>query len=121
MLDFGPTLLYIGVIWAIFHISGKYPISKKLLNILDNEKDIGVEMSPRNLPGTPQWDNDDFFNTLINFATSIGLVFKTSILLLPSIGAKVGGGSLKFGTVDLEAKKQLKILLFSLGSSCYGY
>ena len=108
-----------GVICAIFHNSGKYPISKKLLNSLDIEKEIGVEISPKNLPGTPQWEKEDFFKSLIIFPTSIGLVFRTSNLSIPSNGVRFGefgDGSSKFDTLDLEGKNSLKILLFSFES-----
>ena len=57
-----------------------------------------------------------FFSNLIIFATSIGLVFKTSNLLIPSIGARFGDGSSEFDTVDFEEKNSLKILHFSLES-----
>ena len=87
-----------------------------MLNSHDIEKEIGVEISPKNLPGTPQCEKEDFFNNLIIFATSIGLVFKTSNLLIPSIGARFGDGSSKLDTVDFEGKKLLKILHFSLES-----
>ena len=39
---FGPDLLYTAVIWAIFHIWGKWPASKRLFSNLESEKDIGV-------------------------------------------------------------------------------
>ena len=84
---------------------------KKLLNSLDIDKEIGVEISPKNLPVTPQWEKEDFFKSLIIFPTSIGLVFRISNLLIPSNGVRFGDGSSKFDTLDLEAKNSLKILL----------
>ena len=51
---FDPLLLYIGMIWAIFQISGKWPISNKLLNNFESEPEICVEISCRNFPEIPQ-------------------------------------------------------------------
>ena len=48
-----------GVTWASFHNSGKCPTSKRLLNSLDMEKEMGVEMRLINFPGIPHSDNWD--------------------------------------------------------------
>ena len=53
--------------WAIFQISGKWPISKRLLKSLDIEKEIGVEIKLRNFPGIPQCDRCDFFQISYKF------------------------------------------------------
>ena len=42
---FGPDLLYTAVMWAIFHIFGKWPASNRLFNNLEKEKEIGVASS----------------------------------------------------------------------------
>ena len=76
------------------------------------EKDTGVDIRPKNLPSTPQWEND-FFNNLIILATSIGLVLRTSRWFIPTFGSSGGGWSSKFGTVDFDAKKLLNRLLLS--------
>ena len=68
---------------------------KKLLNNLDMEKDKGVEIRLKNLPGTPQCENDDFFNNLIILATSIGLVLRTSRLFIPPHWFKYRGKIIK--------------------------
>ena len=74
-------------------ISGKYPISKILLNILYKGKDIGVANKAINLPGTPQCDEVDFFMSQHNFATSIGDVFIVSNLSkMLFLGGKFGAG-----------------------------
>ena len=85
-----PDFLWIAVMWAIFQISGKWPISNKLLNNLDNEKDIGVEMKCINFPGMPQCDKYDCLIFLIILATSIGEVFKVFKLETPSFLCKFG-------------------------------
>ena len=41
---------------------------------MDKEKDIGVEIIDKNLPGILQYDIDDFFRHLIIFAISRGEV-----------------------------------------------
>ena len=101
---------------AIFHKSGKWPISNKLLKSLDIEKEIGVEIILINLPGIPQCERCDFFKFLINLANSNGLVFKLLRDGTPSFLSRLGAGSFEFGTVDFDAKYWLNILLFSFGS-----
>ena len=53
---FGPDLLYTAVIWAIFQLLGKYPISNILFKSLESEKEIGVAIKCINLPGVPKWE-----------------------------------------------------------------
>ena len=52
----------------------------------------------------------------MSFATSNGLVFNIDKLGIPSNLFKYGGGSLQFGTVDLDVKKMNKMLFFLYGS-----
>ena len=60
--------------------------------------------------------NLKLFNFLINFAISRGEVFNLSNDgILPS-RLRLGAGSSKFGTVDLEAKYSLNKLIFCNGS-----
>ena len=101
---------------AIFQISGKCPISNKLLYNLDKEKEIGVDIKRIDLPDTPQYDEYDLFIFLTIFAITIGEVFNIFKEEIPSFLCKTGTGSSGFGTEDFEAKKLLKILLFSVGS-----
>ena len=65
------------------------------MNNFDNEKDIGVAMSDKNLPGTPQCEKLDFFRLLIIFDTSIGDVLMAEIVLyldvLPSLEHSLQG------------------------------
>ena len=69
------------------------------------ENETEVLISPNNLPGIPQWEKLDFFIVLMSFATSNGLVFNIDKLGTPSNLFRYGGGSLQFGTVDLDVKK----------------
>ena len=101
-----------GVTWASFHKHGKCPTSKRLLNSLDIEKDMGVEMRLINFPGIPHSDSWDFFMVLVNFATSIGDVFNTDNDETFVIRSRIGIGSSGFLTEAFDAKKSLKILLF---------
>ena len=101
---------------AIFHILGKWPISNKLLKSLDIENEIGVEIRLINLPGIPQYDMCDFFKFLIILPNSKGLVFSEFKGETFSFCSRLGAGSSGFGTVDLDEKNVLKILLFSRGS-----
>ena len=101
---------------TMFHTSGKYQISNKLLKSLDIEKEIGVEIILKYFPGIPQCDKWDFFKFRIIFANSKGLVFNEFNGGMCSKRSRCGAGSLWFWTVDLDAKKLLKILLFSCGT-----
>ena len=92
-------------------MSGKCPISNKLLKSFDIEKEIGVAINERNFPDIPQWEIWDFFIFLISFPISKGLVFILAKGATFYNGSRWGAGSSGFGTVDLEAKKVLKILL----------
>ena len=89
--------------WAIFHKYGKWPISNKLLNNLDIENEIGVAIICINLPGIPHCENCDFLIFRINFATSIGDVFKLFNEETPSFCCKFGAGSLGLFTEDFDA------------------
>ena len=98
-------------------ISGKYPISKRLLNILYKGKDIGVAINAMNFPGTPKWDELDLFMSRHNFATSIGDAFTfENFTKISSLGGKFGAGSCAFLTDDFDAKKLLKMSAFCCGS-----
>ena len=98
-------------------MSGKWPISNRLLKTLYNGNDIGVEINPRNFPGIPQNDELDFLSFRIISATSIGEVF---ILLrsekIFSLLVKCGTGSSDPVTVAFAAKRSLKMLAFISGS-----
>ena len=48
----------------------------------------------------------------MSFATSNGLVFNIDKLGIPSNLLKYGGGSLQFGTVDLDVKKNIENVVF---------
>ena len=54
--------------WLIFHISGKIPSLNKLLNNLLIEKDIWVEISEINFPEIPQYEEHDWFRSLMILA-----------------------------------------------------
>ena len=69
-----------------------------------------------NFPGIPQCEKYDFFMLRIILATSKGEVFRTFIVATPSFLIKFGAGSSGFGTVDLDEKYLLKILLCCNGS-----
>ena len=84
-------------------MSGKCPISNKLLKSFDIENEMGVAINERNLPDIPQWEIWDFFIFLISFPISKGLVFILAKGAIFSKGSKLGAGSSGFGTVDLEA------------------
>ena len=98
------------VIWAIFHISGKRPISNKLLNNLDIEKEMGVAIRLRNFPEIPQCEMWDFFKFLIIFPISNGLVLRLDKVGIFANFSRFGAGSSWFGTEDFDEKKLLKIL-----------
>ena len=78
--DFKPDRFHKAVKWAILKISGKYPISKQLLNTLERLNEIGVAMILMNLPEIPQCDEFDFFSCLSTLETSIG-----EVLMLPKL------------------------------------
>ena len=101
---FGPDFLYITVIWAIFQMSGKSPISKRMLNRRDIEKDMGVEIRLINFPGIPQWEKCDFLIFLISFPNSKGLVFNLFNNGIPSICSRWGAGSSLFSLWILKQK-----------------
>ena len=113
---FEPLLLYIAEIWAIFQISGNCPISKRLLNNLESEDDIWVDMSCKNFPEIPQWDEWDFFNPLMNFPNSNGEVFMFYKFATLCNFWRYGGSSSWPWTEDFEAKNELNISLFCFGS-----
>ena len=58
--DFDPDLFQIGVMWLILKISGKWPLSNKLLSSLKRGKEIGVAIRAKNLLEIPQYDELDF-------------------------------------------------------------
>ena len=107
------------VTWANFQISGKKPISNKLLKSLDSENETGVAISLSIFPGIPQWEKLDFFIVLISFATSRGLVFNNVKLGTPIYCSKFGIGSSLLGTVDFDVKYLLSILLLSILNGWY--
>ena len=81
------------------------PVWKWLLNNFDSEKDIGVAMSDKNLPGTPQCEKLDFFRLLIIFDTSIGedaLMVESCVVF--GLFSKCGTQSSGFATVALLEK-----------------
>ena len=66
-----------------------------------------------NFPGTPQWDELDFFMSRQSLATSIGDVFMLDkFLFMSCLGGKSGAGSCAFWTEDFEAKNELNISAF---------
>ena len=76
------------------NISGKCPISKKLLNILYRGKEIGVANKAMNFPGTPQCDELDFFiSHIISYITyHKGLIvrfFPVSVSLSYPVGKQI--------------------------------
>ena len=80
----------------------------------DIEKEIGVAMRPKNLPGIPQYEIQDFLKwSQIIFEISIGDVFIQSTIGISGFGGKIGTSLSGFGTVALLAKWLFKILLFS--------
>ena len=115
--DLRPQRFQRAVIWLILKISGKCPISNRLLKGLYKGNDIGVEINPRNFPGIPQNDELGFLSFRIISATLIGEVF---ILLrsenIFSLLVKCGTGSSDPVTVAFAAKWSLKILAFISGS-----
>ena len=85
-----------------------------LLKRRDIEKDTGVAIRPRNLPGIPQWDWHDFFKwSLMTFEISIGDVFIESSRGISGLFGKKGTFSFGLGTVALSAKWLFNKLLFS--------
>ena len=98
-------------------MSGKCPISKRLLKILYNGNEIGVAMIAKNFPGIPQWEEFDFLMSLHNLATSIGeVLICPNFSKMSSLGGSSGAGSSAPSTVAFSAKNSLKILLFLSGS-----
>ena len=80
----------------------------------DIEKETGVAIMPRNLPGIPQWDTHDFFKwSLITLDTSIGEVLIELIFGMLGLLDKGGTWSLGFVTVALAEKWLFNKLLFS--------
>ena len=77
-------------------------------------KDIGVAISDKNLPGIPQYDILDFFNSLIIFETSNGDVLNLLRGSIIFLGVSVGVSSSLLGTLDLEEKCLLRISRFCL-------
>ena len=73
--DLRPERFQRAVTWAILKMSGKCPISKQLLNILDKLNEIGVAIMFMKRPDIPQWEKFDFFSCLRTLETSIGDVF----------------------------------------------
>ena len=92
-------------------MSGKCPISNKLLKSIEREKETGVEIIWINLPGMPQYEKCDFLIFRIILATSMGEVFNILKVAAPSFLCKFGivsykfcTGSSGFVTVDFDAK-----------------
>ena len=92
--DLRPHLFQMAVIWLTLKISGKLPISKRLLNSLYRGKEIGVAMRAKNFPGIPQYEELDFLTSLQNFPTSILEVFIMFSSENNSLGGKEGHTSL---------------------------
>ena len=74
--------------WEILKISGKCPISNKLLKSLDIENEMGVDNKLINFPDIPQYERLDFLIFLIILPTSKGLLFIAFRSGTPSIGCR---------------------------------
>ena len=97
----------------------KNSFSKWIVESVLREKDIGVEISEINLPGIPQYEEQDCFTTLIIWATSMGEVLIVSNKGIFSLTSTKGTSSSAPFTVDFDEKWLFKMLLFVVGPQLY--
>ena len=86
-------------------------------HFLNREKKSGVAINARNFPGTPQFDELDFFDIPAKFCyLDRGSVYIKGLSKISSFGGQTEAGSSAPCTNNFDAKKWFKMSAFSLGS-----